>query len=353
MKGRVTLQDIAERLGVSKATVSLALRGQPMVAAATRRRVREEAARLGYRPDPALAVVAAHRWRSTRAQTGASLAWIHTQPPEQRSPYLARRLQGARERAASLGHHLESYELTRLGARRLNGMLLARGVRGVLVEQTRYTLEVPALDWERFAVVAVGFARSKTPFHLVRDDSFFSIRTAWREVAARGYARIGTVFLPADLSENELRLVSAHLGLEERLPRPSRVQRLHWTPGDLPALERWVRTERPDGVIGFDRRVGAALRTLGLLARAPAVPDAHGIGYASLDVGPDDRGTAGIDHLPERVGSVALEFLDLLLRRGEYGLPDERQALLVGTRWIDGDTLPVRNPTLPQHSSPT
>ena len=47
-RSRVTLQVIAERLSVSTATVSLALRGSPLVAEATRNRVREIAREMGY-----------------------------------------------------------------------------------------------------------------------------------------------------------------------------------------------------------------------------------------------------------------------------------------------------------------
>ena len=48
----VTLQDIARRAGVSKMTVSLALRGHPHAAAATRDRLRRLAKEMGYRPNP-------------------------------------------------------------------------------------------------------------------------------------------------------------------------------------------------------------------------------------------------------------------------------------------------------------
>ena len=46
--GRVTLQQIAETLGVSTATVSLALRASPLVAEATREKVQAVARELGY-----------------------------------------------------------------------------------------------------------------------------------------------------------------------------------------------------------------------------------------------------------------------------------------------------------------
>jgi DNA-binding LacI/PurR family transcriptional regulator len=49
---RVNIKDVARRAGVSPTTVSHALGGQRPVSAATRRRVREAAAELGYRPHP-------------------------------------------------------------------------------------------------------------------------------------------------------------------------------------------------------------------------------------------------------------------------------------------------------------
>ncbi len=48
---RVTLRKLAREAGVSPATVSLALRNDPRVARATRRRLKELASRLGYVPD--------------------------------------------------------------------------------------------------------------------------------------------------------------------------------------------------------------------------------------------------------------------------------------------------------------
>jgi len=56
--GRVTLQDVAERAGVSPITVSRALRGTTTVDPALAERVREAADALGYVPDPAARALA-------------------------------------------------------------------------------------------------------------------------------------------------------------------------------------------------------------------------------------------------------------------------------------------------------
>ncbi|MGI9353574.1 MAG: LacI family DNA-binding transcriptional regulator, partial [Rhizobiaceae bacterium] len=48
MAARITLSTIADDLGVSTATVSLALRDSPLVAESTRQRIRERAKEIGY-----------------------------------------------------------------------------------------------------------------------------------------------------------------------------------------------------------------------------------------------------------------------------------------------------------------
>jgi DNA-binding LacI/PurR family transcriptional regulator len=64
--GRLTrprLEDVAAAVGVSPASVSLVLRGAAGPSAATRERVLEAAARLGYRPDRAASLLARRRSR--------------------------------------------------------------------------------------------------------------------------------------------------------------------------------------------------------------------------------------------------------------------------------------------------
>ena len=51
---RPTMKDVAALVGVHQTTVSLALRDHPGIPVATREKIREAAARIGYRPDPAL-----------------------------------------------------------------------------------------------------------------------------------------------------------------------------------------------------------------------------------------------------------------------------------------------------------
>ena len=45
---KVTMQDIADRLGITKVSVSKALNGQPGISAQTRARILEAAVQMGY-----------------------------------------------------------------------------------------------------------------------------------------------------------------------------------------------------------------------------------------------------------------------------------------------------------------
>src|SRR2546423_3110705 len=58
---RPRLEDVARRVGLSTASVSLALSNAPGPSAATRQRVREAAAQLGYRPDRNASLLARRR----------------------------------------------------------------------------------------------------------------------------------------------------------------------------------------------------------------------------------------------------------------------------------------------------
>lgn len=72
---KVTIEKVAERAGVSVATVSRALRGLPNVSPKTRERVVSVAAMLNYRPDPNAARLAAGRTRTVAVGVVAIPIW--------------------------------------------------------------------------------------------------------------------------------------------------------------------------------------------------------------------------------------------------------------------------------------
>ncbi len=73
---RPTLNDIALKLGVSKMTVSRALRGEKHVGAARREEIAAMAKKMGYRPDPEITKLMTHMRRARQRATPRTLAFV-------------------------------------------------------------------------------------------------------------------------------------------------------------------------------------------------------------------------------------------------------------------------------------
>ena len=146
---RATIEDVAAAANVSVATVSRALRGLPNVAASTRTRVEEVAARLSYQADPA----------ARRLATGRSHA-IAVLVPFVNTWYCAEVMAGVEAVCAEAGYDMVVIALrTENGDRRpIDGTeALHRRVDGiVVVDVTLDPAELDEMISRGLSVVSVG-----------------------------------------------------------------------------------------------------------------------------------------------------------------------------------------------------
>jgi len=341
---RVSLRDIASEIGVSHVTVSLALRGDSRISVTRRQEIAAAAERLGYRPDPMLASLSAYRQAKKPVEIRSTVAWLN-QWPEARQ---LRRFQefdaywrGAHDYAVRLGYRLEEFVVGKdMTAARLQQILLARNVRGILIPPHTNGLHLPDFDWSQFSVVRLGISVKSPRAHIVTSDQKNCAAMAFDEMWVRGYRRIAYVTAHrfdrntgGNFRAGYLSAQDVHVPLRRHLAPFSLSEEN--TPADVRTLRKWLRTAKPDAII-------SALGNLPeLLDRAGyRVPDDLGVAVLSLLDGHFD---AGVDQNSIEVGRVAMATLAALIHQNERGVPQYCRRVLVEGRWVDGTSLPNRS----------
>jgi len=357
MNSRITQSDIARAAGVHNTTVSLALRNSPLIPAATRDRIRGIAKSMGYCPDPALQALVAYRRNRQPLRCGEALAYVTQGGGRLGSHHEA--IHEAHHRAATakateLGYHLEPFRLgeSGLSVRRLNSVLLHRGIRGVIFAAASTAgTDLSGLDWPRLAAVHLGDSATNPAMNQVTLDPTTVVRLAMQQVLYAGYRRVGLA-LPHDWDKLTDQVWSAtfhaeqyRCHLKDRLPVLHLQSPLHTTPAagisphhaanDASSLLRWSRQYRPDVVLGLSPAVLAHIRDCGF-----QVP--HDFAYADLMLTGAGSAGAGVWVDTVRMGALAVEMLSAQLQQNAFGPPPVATVTAVGGVWRPGPTLPEK-----------
>ncbi len=337
-----TLREIAAAADVSVATVSLALRGNPRITAATQAKVRAAADRLGHAPSP---LVSAFMSRIRRHQTGTARGEtfaVLLPPREERDEGFTAELRaGFREQAARLGLGLDEFRLEGQGptsARRLERILHSRGIRGLLVAPSRSWDRVIDLDWSRFAAVSVGYSLKSPALHIVAPDHQQGMRVMITCLRERGCLRLGYFADEASMRAADKRFLARFALYTTSTPGDVDIPPLLIPaprPGDAQVRAeflRWFRRYRPVGIISTFSQVPAWLESEGI-----AVPgDVHFCHENLAEAG--RRPVAGLDQRPRLVAATAVNVLLSAIIQHEYGPPETPVITLIPGRWVDGPT---------------
>jgi DNA-binding LacI/PurR family transcriptional regulator len=337
-----TLQDVADRAGVHRSTVALALRDNPRISATTRRRVQAIASEIGYRLNPLVAALMSTR-RSGNPLKHVALAYVTNYPtrygwrPEHhdRPDYFP----GAETRALDFGYKIEHSWLREPGMTpaRFCDILTARGIHGLILGRLppgEHTLD---LAWERFSCVALGMTLHSPVLHHITENHFEAASLALQQCHARGYRRIGFVF--SEANDSPLvgeRWLSAYAGYQLRIAATDRITLCPGDPALEPEFGRWFKAERPDALlVTHGRPVMRWLANLGY-----DVP--RDVGLVDLAGDHPELNCAGVYCQATRIGALAVEMLVGLMHRNEFGPPASRHEVLLTGEWREGLTLPHR-----------
>ncbi|MEO5914805.1 MAG: LacI family DNA-binding transcriptional regulator [Luteolibacter sp.] len=340
---RVSLRDIGRILGVSHVTVSLALRDNPRISKKVREKIRKAAVEMGYQPDPMLAALAQYRKGKSTAPITAAIAWINTwNPPEGLRKYLEFNAywEGASKAATKFGYRLEEF---RLGdgctPGRLNQILTARGIVGILLPPQRPHPDWGDFPWENYSVVRFGRSLKSPGTHIVTADQVANTLLAFRKIQERGYKRIGFITHEGDIFERGHLFEAGYLMAQRGVPEKQRIPIC--TIGNGPRTGRvetvlaWKKKYKPDAVFTDMSETPDILKRAGI-----RVPEDIGLAVTTVL---DSTADAGINQNPEEIGRVGLLMLNSLINDGARGVPTIFRQNLVEGVWVDGSTLPDRN----------
>ena len=342
-----TITALAEAAGVAKSTVSLALRDSPKVVEATRLRIKNLALELGYRPNPLVSAQMSHIRHTRKRQTATTIGFLSTWFDEargerQRWSIMGRYFDGAKRRAEELGIGLELFDFDRVRYTdaRIQQILYSRNIDGLVLAPLKNAQSAFSLNWDQFALAAIGYYNAYGNIHRVFHDNFSCMQSVLKLLIQRGYRRIGFV------TNGETEARSGHLwsgGFLEfqsrciaernRVPllRQQNPESLFETE-DYERIHDWYLAHKPDVIISF------LDNTLAFLISRGYQPN-RDFGYVALSWSNEMDGCAGYRQNLETVGATAVEMVAESLYSNERGLPSRPNTVLLTGEFVEGNTL--------------
>jgi len=322
----MTIRELAARLRLSKSTVAYALRDAPAVKPATRDFVQRRARELGYTPNPVASAFLQHVRSQGSLRYQATLAFLFTLPIGSAWPggYQGSIYDGADARARELGYAVDRINTKEFKAARLNQILAARGVLGIILGPLWRPVGHMMLDWSRFSAVSYGYSMVRPAVHRVVHHHLQGMRTAFRMLRREGHERIGLILGDeADKRSNSL-WSCGFLGLQQTLPRQRRIRPLLAPSGQITpgTVRRWLRQEKPDAVICHNSH------------SVPRLPEfSRGkIACALLDRLPRDP-HPGIDQQFGLAGRLLADLVAAQILHNQRGLPTSPVVSMVDGIW--------------------
>lgn len=337
----ITLKKIAREAGVSVSTVSLALRGKGALSRERYQEIRDLAERMGYRPNPVLSSLASKRFSQSASMQAMTLAAVEF-PVDGQSKQLAVFYRDPlREMADKLGYALQRFTSDDLGQYgNFFRTLYNRGAVGIVMTgQANAFIEETRPEWARFIGVQCGRFLGPALVNCVRPNIFQAVTMAFRELAARGYRRIGFGFgrHAFHLDDDDARYGAAFAMLRQQ-PDKDRVPPFEGRFDDDAGRVAWVRKHKPDAVVGFTAHDWYILRDAGF-----RIPEDLGFLALQLDRGHEsDNLITGMMQQNDIIAEQSILLIDQLIRHNQRGIPKNPLETLVPSRWHEARSLRPR-----------
>lgn len=320
-------------LGLSPATVSLALRGDAAVAEATRKRVLDAAVAHGYRPNAALALALARgKGRVKSVRTSVAIAFLRSTTDDAitASTSWHKPFAGLSKKAEERGFVAEDFNVRRYGSMaEVRHMLFHRGFQAVVLGAFWDRRDLLSQDWSPFVMAEVGRHDVEPRVHCVRRDEAATVRLICRKIKEGGFKRPLICLrnheprLDDDRDREGAWLVEADNSAAE-------IWRGEFSAQDGAKLAARVRARRADVVVGFNGGDLWKLREAGL-------KPGKNFTYWQMQVDDTESGVTGMRDDLKLMGELALPLVERLLHAGLLGVPTAAQDIVLQPEWIEGN----------------
>lgn len=341
MQKRITLRDVAAKLGVHFTTVSLSLRNHPRIPKETRDRIREMADKMGYSPDPILSALNTYRIATRPAAFHGTLGWLCNHPETngwRKSRRQTDYFEGAQARAKEVGYGFEEFWCREpaMNHARLSRVLRARNITGLVITSHPEGASALSLDWKHFAAVNVGYTPLTPRLHTITMHYYDTCIKAVGELRARGYRRIGLV-ISAQHDESAEHLYSG--GYRNALETASLGDKfpiLYLEGREHQPFVSWYKEHRPDAIVTMP------YYDLPALLSAVRLKTPRDIGVCTLIPPYQKEAQTKFAHMKASardVGVAAVNLLTNMMQHDMLGVPESPYRVLIESHWHDGDSV--------------
>jgi LacI family transcriptional regulator len=255
--------------------------------------------------------------------------------------YTRQLIKGATQRADALGYAIDYLHLAEPGMtpRRLDQIIAARGIQGLLIPPEPDPLFKVELDWSQIAAVATTTTAQPLNLHRVLPNNFHNIRLLLDQIVDAGYERIGLIIWDV-LEQRQMHatasLYALYAHIEKRI-KPLKVHQWNWQEAEAikqKRMAKWLDANRPELILGFGRPCIDTIRE----STGQRIPE--DLAFASY--GDTDPQFSRIEQDPEKVGAAAIDMLSAHIQRGDTGVPESSKTTLIDGHFVRGDTLPKK-----------
>lgn len=333
---KVTMSDVAKKLGISQSTVSLALSNSPKLPKTTVEQVQEVATEMGYIRNPYVSALMASRRHGKAPDTQSTIALIaagESAGTWKTSLHQSQFIESCNASASSLGVKTELFWIAeeQMTAKRMNDILYNRAIRGAILLPAGPWPERLDYAWSDIATVSYGVYQISPATDRISSDYYGNMELTRTILREQGFKRLGFAMDRAYHYPSDNRWLASYLMTHFKDQMDLIDPWLDPAPS-FDGFKTWLKQGSPDAIICVHApTVIDWLKKLGL--RVP-----EDISVVAIGTAEEGGEVSGIVENTGMCGRLALEMLLHRIHRNEFGPLSDPQNITVSGHWNRGST---------------